>query len=114
VCGKCAHLSTQFESLALNLAHGGSYGPDDVELQPRCGLEEHHEGPHHGLLLDLEGRAAQAVWTRWEQSRKPQAVLVLADCPAQSADGMEACAEFADHPGGHTWELARPSRGERG
>jgi hypothetical protein len=112
-CGSRAYLPTVLVPLAVGLAPAGSGEPADVQRQLRCVLEEHHEGPHYGFVLDLEGIGTGAVWTRWRTEEEPGAVFVLADCDLGSPDGMDACEEFAGHPGGHTWQLADPWRDAR-
>jgi hypothetical protein len=104
-CGALAYLGGALVPLALEVAGGEPHTADDVLRHLRCELERGHEGPHHGLVLNLDGVETGSVWTRWGAGISPQDVVVLADCDGASEDGMEACAEYAGHPGGHTWEL---------
>ncbi|MFC4030268.1 hypothetical protein ACFO3J_02150 [Streptomyces polygonati] len=113
VCGDRAHLPTRLVLLALRLAPSREGQREDVQRELRCVMEEAHAGAHHGFAMELDGVDTGSVWTRWLAGEEPGDVVVLADCNAARADGMDACGEFAGHPGAHSWELDDPWRATR-
>lgn len=106
VCGSTAGMPQRFVGRVLDLAPG--YRPEDVERDLRCTLEKHSIPIHHALVLDLEGPEVSGVWAVWDSGDMAFSLAVLPDCLEKSRDGMQSCAEFAEHPGGHTWELTEP------
>lgn len=108
ICGERTYLPVELLGRTLEFAAGGTVGSVDVERQLRCTLQDHATGDHFAFVVELDGRDAGSVWTRWTRGRSPAAVLVLPDCDATSRSTAEPCFEFADHPGGHTYELADP------
>lgn len=107
-CGNMAYLPTALVPLALAAHAEGTYGREDVQRQLRCGLEKHHDGAHHGFVMELAGADSGSVWTRWVTDAAPEAVVVLPDCDGRTEDGKDVCEEFAGHPGRHTWQLEDP------
>lgn len=106
VCGAIAYLPTHLvpEALALE-AELGQAGTADVQRHLRCTLQAHHEGDHHGHVLDLDGVDTGSVWTTWTNGKAPEKVTVLPDCPSE--DG-KPCVEHRGHHGGHTWQTHDP------
>ncbi|MBY8889337.1 hypothetical protein K7472_31510 [Streptomyces sp. PTM05] len=84
------------------------YSFDDVGRLLTCTLQAHRGPVHHGVVLNLHGPDADTIWTAWRDDTEPYLALLLPDCPVATADGGEACSEFAGHPGAHSWELADP------
>ncbi|WUH92077.1 ATP-binding protein [Streptomyces sp. NBC_00433] len=103
VCGERTYLPAHLVAAALGPGTRDAEAAD-VERQLRCALEAHTTGDHHAFVRELAGAATGAVWTRWIRGHLPTDVFVLADCPA--VDGHEPCADFAGHPGAHSWQLA--------
>lgn len=110
VCGSRVGLPTHLVVDTLRLAPLQSGELDPVQRELRCVLEEHHDGPHHGLVRELDGADTGSVWAPWHTGAEPAGVVRLADCDADSAGGAVVCEEFAGHPGGHTWQMADPWR----
>lgn len=110
VCGARTYLPGRLVPMALKLARttAGDGDPNDVQRMLRCPLTQHHDGPHHGFVMDLDGVDTGSVWTPWRTGDEPALVMVLGDCPGRSQDGTRACEEFAGHPGAHTWQLPDP------
>jgi anti-sigma regulatory factor (Ser/Thr protein kinase) len=104
-CGERAYLPERLVPAALSAGPGAE--PVDVERELRCPLEAHTTGDHHAFVRELSGPDTGAVWTRWTRGHLPSAVLVLPDCPAVRThdSSYEPCAEFAGHPGAHSWQL---------
>ncbi|WP_335983660.1 hypothetical protein [Streptomyces sp. CA2R106] len=73
-----------------------------------CTLQQHRGPVHHGLVLNLRGPDAGTIWAAWRDGIEPYLLIMLSDCPVTTADGDEACSEFAGHPGAHSWDLADP------
>jgi len=113
VCGSRAGLPTYLVVDVLALAPLRSGELDGVQRELRCVLEVHHDGPHFGLVREVEGADSGSVWARWHAYDAPREVLRLADCDGADRDGADVCEEFAEHPGGHTWQLADPWRNAR-
>jgi hypothetical protein len=112
VCGERAYLRPETALAAGQLAPDPALvQPSDIERHLRCTLEQHGTGDHYAFVMDLDGVTTGSVWTRWNRGHAPTVVLVQPDCPGTSPDPrQEPCCEFADHPGGHTWQLADPWR----
>jgi hypothetical protein len=109
VCGASVYLPIDLVRTALELAiPPGSVRPEDVEFQLRCTLQAHPTGDHHALVLDLAGADTGSVWTHWPTGHLPATLTVRPDCPVRDPASAEPCCEFADHPGGHTWQLDDP------
>lgn len=109
VCGQRARLTDRLVAAALECAPAGSASADDVERDLRCTLQAHATGGHHAFVLDLDGRDTGAVWARWEGSGGSPALTVRPDCPARTPlPPGDACCQYADHPGGHSYELTDP------
>lgn len=102
VCGERTWLPERLAAAALRCGTGGAAEPADVERELRCTLEAHTTGDHHAFVRELPGPDTGAVWTRWIRGHPPTALLTLPDCPATSPT---PCADFADHPGAHSWQL---------
>lgn len=111
VCGERVGLPAALVAAARRLAPQGGTQPEDVQRELRCTLERHVVGDHHAFVLELPGPAAGAVWARWIRGHRPATVVVLPDCSATGPPPRsEPCAEFAAHPGLHTWQLHDPWR----
>lgn len=106
-CGERTYLPAPLVPAALAAGATPGTEPADVERELRCPLEAHATGDHHAFVRELPGPDTGAVWTRWTRGHLPAAVLVLPDCPAVRTDdaSSEPCAEFAGHPGAHSWQL---------
>lgn len=120
VCGERTYLPARLVPAALAQQPGEAELPD-VERHLRCTLEAHATGDHHALVRDLAGPDTGALWTHWTRGHLPVSLVVLPDCPATRTydSSHESCAEFADHPGAHTWQLAgapphRPTTDKKG
>lgn len=111
VCGATADLPDCLipDALALETALGRA-GAADVQRYLRCTLQAHHDGDHHGHVLDLDGVDTGSVWTTWSTGGAPEKVTVLPDCPSE--DG-KPCVEAAGHHGGHTWQTHDPVTARR-
>ncbi|MFC4035822.1 hypothetical protein ACFO3J_30770 [Streptomyces polygonati] len=77
----------------------------DVERDLRCHLQVHSDGEHFALVLDLDGLATGAIWTRWADGTPAAALDVRPDCSFIDPASHDACCEFAFHPGAHTHQL---------
>lgn len=77
-----------------------------IEETAMCFTEAGHDGPHHGLVVELDGPTTGAVWALWE-STGALLIEVLPDCPESSAEG-DGCAYYLDHEGGHSWDVYDP------
>ncbi|WP_435127743.1 hypothetical protein [Actinacidiphila sp. bgisy144] len=114
-CGRRTFVPPRLLTAALGMANsvppawdGLVYSPDDVSELLTCTLQQHRGPVHHGVVLNLRGQEAGTVWAAWRGRAAPYLLIMLPDCPATTADGGEACSEFAGHPGVHSWELADP------
>lgn len=79
----------------------------DVEEQPACLLQAHPLGAHHGIVMELDGPDTGAVWAVWSDGGSPH-LVVLPDCNGATSNRMDACCHYAEHPGGHSYELHDP------
>ena len=104
LCGERAVLPLPFVAAAIALAAPRLVSVDEVHIDLLCTLEEHTVGAHWGLVTDLDGPGTGAVWTPWTDC-EPTGIVVLPDCPAIRPEVRESCAEFAAHPGAHSWEI---------
>jgi hypothetical protein len=104
LCNRAAFMPSSYILRALAFDDvPGTLGQRDVVRYPLCLLEEHSDGPHHAIVLQLDGETAGSVWARWVSVEAP--VLVrLPDCNAPG------CCAFDGHDGGHTPELRDPTR----
>jgi hypothetical protein len=74
---------------------------------PACSLQDEHDGAHHGLVLNLRGPEAGAVWAVWSSGGAPH-LVVLPDCCACTPDDQDGCCLYAAHPALHSYELYDP------
>ncbi|WP_335970384.1 hypothetical protein [Streptomyces sp. CA2R106] len=114
-CGRRTFVPPRLVAAALGTANGLppawdglAYSSDDIVKLLTCTLQAHRGPVHHGVVLNLRGTDAGTIWTAWRDHTAPYLAIMLPDCPATTADGSEACSEFAGHPGAHSWELADP------
>jgi hypothetical protein len=77
----------------------------EVAEVPICSLQDRHDGAHHGLVLNLRGLEAGAVWAVWSSGGAPH-LVALPDCPG--ANGDDGCCLYATHPARHSFELYDP------
>jgi hypothetical protein len=106
VCGRTARLPEHLVQEALRIATPyGSPGEADVERDLWCHLQAHGGGDHFALVLDLDGVATGAIWTRWADGTPAAALDVRPDCTFVDPESHEECCEFASHPGAHSGQL---------
>ncbi len=115
-CGRQTLVPSRLVEVALGMANatapawdGLVYVAEDAVARLVCTLQAHRGRVHHGVVLNLRGPGTGTVWAAWRDGVEPCLALLLPDCPVATADGGEACSEFAGHPGGHSWELADPA-----
>jgi hypothetical protein len=107
VCGRTARLPECLVQEALRIATPyGSAGEADVERDLWCHLQVHGDGDHFALVLDLDGVATGAIWTRWASGTPVATLDIRPDCSFVDPESREACCEFAFHPGAHSHQLA--------
>ena len=59
--------------------------------------------------MHIDGQDTGSVWARWSCSNDPLSLTVLPDCRALAPAPLdEGCCQYADHPGGHCYELTDP------
>ncbi|BBA98399.1 hypothetical protein RVR_4561 [Actinacidiphila reveromycinica] len=116
ICGCRTVVPVHLVTVALGMANaiepawdGLVYVAEDAATLLVCTLQAHRGPVHHGVVLNLRGPDAGAVWAAWRDGIEPCLALLLPDCPVTTADGDEACSEFVGHPGVHSWELADPA-----
>ncbi|WP_435128787.1 hypothetical protein [Actinacidiphila sp. bgisy144] len=114
-CGRRTFVPPRLVTAALGLANsvppawdGLVYSSDDAGKLLTCTLQAHRGPVHHGVVLNLRGPDAGTIWAAWRDHTAPYLAILLPDCPVTTADGDEACSEFAGHPGAHSWDLADP------
>ncbi|CAG6394096.1 conserved hypothetical protein [Actinacidiphila cocklensis] len=106
VCGRPARLPEYLVQEALRIAAPyGSADEADVERDLWCHLQVHGDGDHFALVLDLDGVATGAIWTRWAGGTPVAALDIRPDCSFIDPDSRDACCEFALHPGVHSHRL---------
>lgn len=109
VCGARRRLPQQLVAAAQALAPPGDGGLPPVDRDLRCVLQAHTAGAHHAYVMHLDGRDTGSVWVRWDGPGSPLGLAVLPDCGASAPEPLdEACCQYADHPGGHCYELTDP------
>lgn len=109
VCGAHRALPERFAAAARALAPPGGDEPAFVERDLRCVLQAHSAGGHHAYVMHLDGPDTGSVWACWDGAEGPMSLGVLPDCRAVAPAPLdEACCQYADHPGGHCFELTDP------
>lgn len=98
LCRDALQLPAVLIAGALTMEPAASYR--DVEDWPTCLLQQHNDGPHHGLVASIRGD--DAVWVVWGAGLDPRLVK-LPDCTGDGEDGP--CTLFDRHPGLHSHEL---------
>lgn len=73
----------------------------------KCWLESEHDGEDHRSLI-TDGNAGKDIWISWSDGHLPQIIMELGPCTAREEEGMDSCALFDRHPGGHIWEFRDP------
>lgn len=87
----------------------GDTEPARVERDLRCTLQAHTTGDHHAYAMHLPGADTGSLWVRWTHAHDPLALTVLPDCRTRAPEPLdETCCQYADHPGGHCYELTDP------
>jgi hypothetical protein len=106
VCGRITRLPDHLVQEALRIAARYRAAEEaDVERKLWCHLQVHGDGDHFAHVLDLAGVDTGAVWARWADGKPVAALDVRPDCSFVDPESLEACCEFALHPGAHTHQL---------
>ena len=115
VCKAGRTLPEQLMAVACAFDPSGTTEPEDVEHDLRCVLQAHNAGDHHAYVMHLKGADTGSVWARWEHrsggngADAPIALTVLPDCRVRAPEPLdETCCQYADHPGGHCYDLTNP------
>ncbi|WUH91667.1 hypothetical protein OG900_17185 [Streptomyces sp. NBC_00433] len=109
VCGARRRLSERLAAAAEALAPTGAAEPPQAGRDLRCVLQAHTAGDHHAYVMHLDGQDTGSVWGRWGHEEGPLGLVVLPDCKAVAPEPLdEACCQYAEHPGGHCYELTDP------
>jgi hypothetical protein len=108
ICGERMTLPAELAAAALAYGDSTDTESGDVERELRCSLEAHTTGDHFAFVRELDGADTGSLWTSWARGHRPAGVVVLGDCNAADAQTGEPCCEFAEHPGGHTFDVADP------
>ncbi|BBA97864.1 hypothetical protein RVR_3811 [Actinacidiphila reveromycinica] len=115
-CGRRSFVPPRLLTAALRVANAASpawdglaYMAEDAATLLVCTLQAHRGPVHRSVVLNLRGPVAGTVWAAWRDGIEPYLAVLLPDCPVTTADGDEACSEFARHPDAHSWELADPA-----
>ncbi|MFJ5614253.1 hypothetical protein ACIQCJ_33360 [Streptomyces sp. NPDC093221] len=109
VCGARRLLPDQLVPAARAFAPPDTTEPEHVDRDLRCVLQAHAAGDHHAYVMHIDGRDTGSVWARWDRSEGPLALTVLPDCRVRAPEPLdEGCCQYADHPGGHCYELTDP------
>ncbi|MYS22825.1 hypothetical protein GA0115240_144882 [Streptomyces sp. DvalAA-14] len=108
ICGERVGLPAELAAAALSYEDSADTESGDVERELRCSLEAHTTGDHFAFVRELDGADTGSLWTSWVRGHRPADVMILGDCNAADARTGEACCEFTEHQGMHTFDLIDP------